>query len=69
MSDARMHVTTPPVPDNVTSAANYDDDHEVVEGDNFSADRRSVYILAATFLACSIVAPLLVAVFADPLSR
>ena len=64
MSDARMHVTTPLVPDNVTSAAN-----DEVEGDNFSADRRSVYILAATFLACSIVAPMLVAVFADPLSQ
>ena len=59
-----MHVTTPLVPDNVTSAAN-----DEVEGDNFSADRRSVYILAATFLACSIVAPMLVAVFADPLSQ
>ena len=43
-----MHVTTnaAPAPDsNVTSAEHGDD--------NFSADRRSVYTLAATFLACS----------------
>ena len=59
-----MHVTThaASAPDsNVTSAEQGDD--------NFSADRRSVYTLAATFLACSVVAPALVAVLADPLSR
>ena len=65
MSDAPMHVTTDaaPAPDsNVTSAAEQGDD-------NFSADRSSVYTLAATFLACSVVAPALVAGLADPLSR
>ena len=46
--------------DNVTSA-NDDDD------DNFSADRGNVYVLAAAFLACSIVAPMVVAVLVDPL--
>ena len=35
---------------------------------NFETDITRVYILAGVFLICSIIAPILVAVLADPLS-
>lgn len=37
--------------------------------DNLSADPGQVYILVSVFLACSLAAPVLVAVFVDPLER
>jgi len=44
-------------------------EEELVPNANFDTDITKIYIIAAIYLACSIVAALLVAFFVDPLSR
>ena len=39
------------------------------EVDNFDTDITKIYIIAGTFLACSVMAALIIAFFVDPLTR
>ena len=44
-------------------------EEEALPNANFDTDITKIYIIAAIYLACSLAAALLVAVFVDPLSK
>ena len=46
-----------------------DKEEEALPNANFDTDITKIYIIAAIYLACSLAAALLVAVFVDPLSK
>ena len=55
----------PPKSDDDATTANA----TAAENENFNVDITRIYTLAGIFLACSLVAPVIVAVLVDPVSR
>ena len=47
---------------------NFTDDTSGVEEENFKTTRTQIYVLAGIYLFCSLAAPLILAVFLDPLN-
>ena len=44
-------------------------EYNLEEMDNFRTEEEQIYLLAGIYLACSICAALIIAVFVDPISR
>ena len=47
---------------------NFTEDTSGVEEENFKTTRTQIYVLAGIYLFCSLAAPLILAVFLDPLN-